>query len=192
MKAVNLRLGLGTFLLLLFPLVLADLAGAEVPALGSFLDSGPLGQPRRHGHGHRHHKPFLHHEGLESLRAAKREAAVLAPSVTASPRVLLGSTVLGGFDGIDESASLAIPPDGAIAVSATYIVEAVNDNLSIWTKTYGPNGELSAVTPVVAAADLNFFFGTIPIASRPPTTSSGSSRIRLSTMTPSRIASSSP
>ena len=162
MKAVNLRLGLGTFLLLLFPLVLADLAGAEVPALGSFLDSGPLGQPRRHGHGHRHHKPFLHHEGLESLRAAKREAAVLAPSVTASPRVLLGSTVLGGFDGIDESASLAIPPDGAIAVSATYIVEAVNDNLSIWTKTYGPNGELSAVTPVVAAADLNFFFGNNP------------------------------
>jgi len=76
--------------------------------------------------------------------------------------VLLGSSVVGGFDGIDESASLAIPPDGAIAVSATYIVEAVNDNLSIWTKMYGPNGELSTVTPTVAAADLNVFFGNNP------------------------------
>src|SRR2546425_850516 len=162
MKAFNLRLGVGAFLLLMVPLVRPDLAGAEVPTLGSFLDSGQLGQPRRHGHGHRHHKPFLHHEGLERLREAKRNAAVLAPSITASPRGLLRSTVVGGFDGIDESASLAIPPDGAIAVSAAYIVEAVNDNLSIWTKTYGPNGELSAGTPVVAAADLNFFFGNNP------------------------------
>ena len=54
MKAFNLRLGVGAFLLLMVPLLRPDLAGAEVPALGSFLDSGQLGQPRRHGHGHRH------------------------------------------------------------------------------------------------------------------------------------------
>src|ERR1043166_2679446 len=162
MNALKVRVRHAAFLVLPVPPPRPDPATAEVPVLGSFLDTGQLGQTLRHGHARRHHKPFLHHEGLESLRGAKREAAVLAPGVAASPRVLLGSTVVGGFDGIDESASLAIPPDGAIAVSATYIVEAVNDNQNIWTKTYGPNGELSAVTPTVAAADLNVFFGNNP------------------------------
>ena len=87
MNALKVRVRHAAFLVLLIPLVVADVAAAEAPVLGSFLDTGQLGQTLRHGRAHRHHKPFLHHEGLESLRGAKRDAAVMAPSVAASPRV---------------------------------------------------------------------------------------------------------
>lgn len=155
------RAGVVLFSLLLL-LVGVDLAAAEVPIVGSFLDSGQPGQTRPRGSAHPHLKPFLHPRGSASLAAAKKEAAILAPTIAQSPTGIVASTVIGGVDGIDESSSGAIPPDGALAVSATYIVEAVNDNVSIWTKTYGPAGELSTVTPVVAAADLNSFFGSNP------------------------------
>ena len=161
MKVFGLRSGAATFLLLL-PLASAAVAAAEVPTLGSFLDTGQLGQVRPHGQTHRYRKPFLHPLGPESLRTAKHDATILAPSVASSPSGVVASTIVTGFDGVDEASSGAIPPDGALAVSATYIVEAVNDNLSVWTKTYSPAGDLSAVTPVIAAADLTLFFGNNP------------------------------
>src|ERR1043166_7096460 len=93
MNALKVRVRHAAFLVLLVPLVVTDVATAEVPVLGSFLDTGQLGQTLRHGHARRHHKPFLHHEGLESLRGAKREAAVLAPGVAAGPRWSVASMV---------------------------------------------------------------------------------------------------
>jgi hypothetical protein len=86
----------------------------------------------------------------------------LAPTVPASPGALVSSTVVTGFDGIDESATFAEPPDGAIAVSPTHVVEAVNDAVSVWAKTYDQTGHLATVTGVIAAADLNLFFGSNP------------------------------
>src|SRR5438093_4770026 len=148
------------FLLVLNPLGPAERAAAEVPAIARLQDSRPLGPapaPRQ-----RSRKPCWHHGGAKSLARAKEEAAILAPTLPRSPRALVSSTVLAGFDGIDEISTIGEPPDGAIAVSPTYLVEAVNDALSIWTKTYDPSGQLSAVTEVISAADLNLFLGTNP------------------------------
>src|SRR2546428_1915828 len=162
MKIFKARVLLGTFLLLLSPLVRADLAAGEARVIGSFLDLGPVGHLSRPGHGHRPLKPFLTPGGPETLPQGKGKAAVFAPAIATSPGALIASPGVGGSGGIDESSSLAVPPDGAIAVSAAYVVEAVNDNVKIWTKTYDATGRLSAVTPVVVAADLNFFFGSNP------------------------------
>ena len=148
------------FLLVLNPLGPAERAAAEVPAIARLQDSRPLGPapaPRQ-----RSRKPFWHHGGAKSLARAKEEAAIFAPTLPRSPSALVSSTVVAGFDGIDEISTIGEPPDGAIAVSPTYILEAVNDALSVWTKTYDPSGQLSAVTEVISAADLNLFLGTNP------------------------------
>ena len=160
MKVTKPRALLGALLLSLGPLLLADLAAAEAPVLGSLVDSRLEGHPSQHRH--RHLKPFLHPEGAERLAEAKGQAAILTPGTTPGPSVLVATTEVAGGDGIDESQSFAVPPDGAVAVSAAHVVEAVNDNLSVWTKTYDASGQLSAVSPAVVAADLNLFFGNNP------------------------------
>src|SRR2546421_6712595 len=142
---------------------LPDLRAAVLPRdrAAPLVDSGRLGHPQRHGH--RSLKPFLHHRGADSLARAKEEAAIFAPTPsTPTINPLVASTVVTGFDGINEEQSFAEPPDGAIAVSPTYIVEAVNDELSVWTKTYDATGQLSSVTNVVSAASLDVFFGHNP------------------------------
>src|SRR5256886_3760733 len=139
----------------------AGWAAAEPPVVAPLVDSGRLGHPQRHGH--RSLKPFLHHRGADSLARAKEEAAIFAPTPsTRTINPLVASTVVTGFDGINEEQSFAEPPDGAIAVSPTYIVEAANDELSVWTKTYDATGQLSSVTNVVSAASLDVFFGHNP------------------------------
>jgi len=107
------------FLFFLIPLGRADRAAAEAPVVGRLVDSGPLGPSPRHGQ--RSVKPFLHHRGTDSLARGKQEAAIFAPTLPTGPRALVSSTVVTGFDGIDEISTFAQPPDGAIAVSPTYI-----------------------------------------------------------------------
>src|SRR5207249_11816911 len=63
---------------------------------------------------------------------------------------------------INDDQATAATPDVAIAMSPTYIVETLNDELSIWTKTYDATGQLSSVTNVVSAASLDVFFGHNP------------------------------
>src|SRR2546428_2314209 len=155
---INARFLLAALLLVLVPLGLVDRATAEAPVLGRLVDSGQLGHPHRHDH--RSHKPFLHHRGADSLARSKEESVVFAQALSMSTvDPLIPSTLVTGFDGINEEQSFAEPPDGAIAVSPTYIVEAVNDELSVWTKTYDATGQLSAVTRAVDAASLDLFFG---------------------------------
>src|SRR2546426_7010686 len=158
---VNARVALAASLVVLAQLAVAGWAAAETPVVARLVDSGRLGHPQRHGH--RSLKPFLHHRGADSLARAKEEAAIFAPTPS-TPTIdpLVASTVVTGFDGINEEQSFAEPPDGAIAVSPTYIVEAVNDELSVWTKTYDATGQLSAVTRAVDAASLDLFFGRNP------------------------------
>src|SRR2546422_6883666 len=158
---VNARVALAASLVVLAQLAVAGRAAAETPVVAPLVDSGRLGHPQRHGH--RSLKPFLHHRGADSLARAKEEAAIFAPTPsTRTINRLVASTVVTGFDGINEEQSFAEPPDGAIAVSPTYIVEAVNDGLSVWTKTYDATGQLSSVTNVVSAASLDVFFGHNP------------------------------
>src|SRR3989441_4441651 len=147
-------------LFVLSPLGLAARAAAETPVVGRLVESGKFGPAPRHGQ--RSLKPFLHHRGSESLNRGKQEVAIAAPTLPTSPRALVSSTVITGFDGIDELSTFAQPPDGAIAVSSTYVVEAVNNALSVWTKTYGPTGQLSAVTGAISAAPLDPFFANNP------------------------------
>src|SRR5256712_377344 len=158
---VNARVALAASLVVLAQLAVAGWAAAETPVVAPLVDSGRLGHPQRHGH--RSLKPFLHHRGADSLARSKEEAAIFAPTPsTRTINPLVASTVVTGFDGINEEQSFAEPPDGAIAVSPTYIVEAVNDGLSVWTKTYDATGQLSSVTNVVSAASLDVFFGHNP------------------------------
>src|SRR6266704_3163283 len=155
---VNARVALVAILVVLAQLAVAGRAAAETPVVAPLVDSGRLGHPQRHGH--RSLKAFLHHRGADSLARSKEEAAIFAPTPsTRSINPLVSSTVVTGFDGINEEQSFAEPPDGAVAVSPTYIVEAVNDELSVWTKTYDATGQLSGVTNVVSAASLDVFFG---------------------------------
>jgi hypothetical protein len=163
MKVFHARVLLLAFLLLLIPLGPAERAAAEVPAIARLQDSRPLGpSPVPRQREQRSRKPFWHHGGAKSLARAKEEAATFAPTLPRSPRALVSSTVVAGFDGIDEISTIGEPPDGAIAVSPTYLIEAVNDAVSVWTKTYDSSGQLSAVTEVIAAGDLNLFLGTNP------------------------------
>ena len=158
---INPRLLLAALLLVLVPLGLVDRATAEAPVLGRLVDSGQLGHSHRHGH--RSLKPFLHHGGADSLARSKEQSVIFAQALSMSTvDPLISSTLVTGFDGINEEQSFAEPPDGAIAVSPTYIVEAVNDELSVWTKTYDATGQLSAVTRAVDAASLDLFFGSNP------------------------------
>ena len=155
---INARALLAAVLLVLVPL--AARATAEAPVLGRLVDSGQLGRPTRHAHARL--KPFLHRGGVGSLARAKEGAALFAPTPSARSRARVSSTVVAGFDGIDEVSTLAQPPDGAIAVSSSYIVEAVNSAVSVWTKTYDATGQLSAVTRAIDAASLDVLFGNNP------------------------------
>jgi len=97
---------------------------------------GQQGQSQngRHGQHGQRKPPFLHHRGADVLQLGKR----LGTPVPPAPSGLIGSvpsSVITGFDGTDESTQLVEPPDGAIAVSRGYVVEAVNDALSVWIKT---------------------------------------------------------
>ena len=143
-----------------------DHVAAEVPVAVRLKDSPPRkGEPA-------HHKHFLHHRGPDKLRQSKHDAAGLlgrkrAHRLTANPSplvaaVLPAATEVTGFDGIDQNATFADPPDGAIAVGPAHIVEAVNTALSVWTKTYDQSGRLSAVTPAALGIDLNAFLGQNP------------------------------
>src|SRR5439155_120892 len=155
---INARALLAAVLLVLVPL--AARATAEAPVLGRLVDSGQLGRPTRHAHARL--KPLLHRGGVGSLARAKEGAALFAPTPSARSRARVSSTVVAGFDGIDEVSTLAQPPDGAIAVSSSYIVEAVNSAVSVWTKTYDATGQLSAVTRAIDAASLDVLFGNNP------------------------------
>jgi len=159
MQVYNARIAVAVFFVALLPLASPTHAVAEGPVLARPESAGPPTGPRGHGH-HRHLKPFLHPGGDESLLRSKVETLLSAPSIlTASPAPGT-STVVTGFDGIDESSQFADPPDGALAVSGTYMVEAVNDGLSVWRKSYDPTtGQLSTVTNLVNALDLNGFLG---------------------------------
>ena len=142
---------------------LTDHVAAEVPVAVRLKDSPPAkGEPH-------HHKRFLHHRGPDRLRQSKHDVAWLlgrkrpqrlaTTSGPLSATVLPSAAELTGFDGIDENATFADPPDGAIAVGPAHVVEAVNTALSVWTKTYDQSGRLSAVTAAALAVDLNTFLG---------------------------------
>ncbi len=111
------------------------------------------------------HKQFLHPQGPDTLRQSKHDAVrLLAQRLLTNPSpltatVLPSAAELTGFDGVDENASFADPPDGAIAVGPSHVVEAVNTAISVWAKGYDQGGRLSAVTPAVLAIDLNAFLG---------------------------------
>src|SRR5215813_4319178 len=136
---------------------------AEVPVAVRLKDSPPA------THEPAYHKTFLHRWGPDQLRQSKQDAAgILAGQrgqrLLTSPSPLTTTALppaseLTGFDGIDENATFADPPDGAIAVGPAHVVEAVNTAISVWTKGYDQSGRLSAVTPAVLAIDLNAFLG---------------------------------
>src|SRR5690242_1810079 len=142
-------------LLFVVPLTLPQPAAAQdTPVLSRPDDRG---HPA-HGQGRLHSpKWFLHPGGNSALQLAKRLGTPVPPA-PASPSGTVPASVVSGFPGTDESTQGVEPPDGAIAVSAGYVVSAVNDALSVWLKTEDANG-LPTVTPVVASSDLNAFFG---------------------------------
>src|SRR5215470_1997460 len=136
---------------------------AEVPVAVRLKDSpSPKGEPTQH-------KQFLAPQGPDRLRQSKHDAAGLLTQKGAQPlltspssltaTVLPPASELTGFDGIDENATFADPPDGAIAVGPAHVVEAVNTAISVWTKGYDQSGRLSAVTAAALAIDLNAFLG---------------------------------
>ena len=149
------------FFLLAFPLVLVATAAAESPVFTHLVESG-----KPHGaKGPKHKKPFFHPKGIEALDLAKKRTELAAPSGSlGSGAAGAPSSTLLGLDGVDEaSGALDVdPPDGAIAVGPTHVVEAVNDTVRIWVKTYDVTGTLSGATVAVSAADLNTFFGNHP------------------------------
>jgi hypothetical protein len=158
-KTFRLRVLVATCVLVALCLVQPGRAAAEAPVLGHLVTSTEAGPAHRH----RALKPFRHPGGADALARSKAASEISAPSGLGGPRVpLAAGAALTGFDGIDESATLADPPDGAIAVGPTHVVEAVNDAVSIWVKTYDASGTLSAMTAAVSAADLNQFFGANP------------------------------
>jgi hypothetical protein len=159
MKTFSVRVLLAACVVVALSLMRPERAAAEAPVLGRLVDSTEAGQARRH----RHLKPFRHPRGTDALVRAKEAATISGPSGPAGPGTALASAAtLTGVDGIDESATLADPPDGSIAVGPTHVLEAVNDAVSIWVKSYDASGNLSATTAVISAADLNQFFGANP------------------------------
>jgi hypothetical protein len=157
---------LSALLLVALSFGMTERAAAEVPVAGRLQDSSsPQGQSPHQ----KNHKYFMHHRGPNVLHQSKQDGVALllrkrghGPFGKPTP---LGSTVIpsgtevAGFDGIDENATFADPPDGAIAVGPTHIVEAVNTALSVWTKTYDQTGRLSALAATAVAVDLNRFLG---------------------------------
>src|SRR5262249_18603781 len=102
---------------------------AEVPVAVRLKDSPPA------THEPAYPKPFLHRWGPDQLRQSKQDAAgILARQggqrLLTSPGPLAATalppaTEVTGFDGIDENATFADPPDGAVAVCPYHIVPAV-------------------------------------------------------------------
>ena len=101
---------------------------AEVPVAVRLKDSPPVkNEPTQQ-------KTFLPPGGPAQLRQSKHDAVgILAGQrgqrLLTSPSPFAGTalppaTELTGFDGIDENATFADPPDGAIAVGPSSIVEA--------------------------------------------------------------------
>ncbi|HKF65683.1 MAG TPA: hypothetical protein VKB36_04125, partial [Vicinamibacterales bacterium] len=136
---------------------------AEVPVAVRLKDSPPA------THAPTYQKTFLHRWGPDQLRQSKHDAAgiltgqsgqrlLTSPSPFAAT-ALPPATEVTGFDGIDENATFADPPDGAIAVGPSHVVEAVNTAISVWTKGYDQSGRLSSVTAAALAIDLNAFLG---------------------------------
>ena len=147
-------------LLFLTPLVVPQrVTAAEDPVIARPDERGHQGHGNGHGRAHKV-KQFLHPHGDDALRLSKRLGTPVPPTPS-GPIGSVPSSVVTGFDGTDESTQLVEPPDGAIAVSRGYVVEAVNDALSVWIKTYDASG-LPTVTPVIASSDLNAFFGVNP------------------------------
>ena len=155
MKILSAKI-LSTLLLVVMSLGLAERATAEGPVRARLQDAKPQDQ--------KIHKHFRHHRGHHSLERSKREAkghgrgrghhrfSGSSPFASSAPAP---ATEVAGFDGIDQYAALVDPPDGAIAVSRTHVVEVTNSNLSVWAKTYDQTGRLSAVRNTISAADLN-------------------------------------
>jgi hypothetical protein len=158
MRALRAQVLAVASLLFVVPLALPPRAAAdEAPALSRPDDRTHPG----HGHDRAHQlKRFLHHGGNLALHLAKRLGTPVPPAPT-TPTGTVPASVVTGFPGTDESTQLVEPPDGAIAVSVGYVVEAVNDALSVWVKTYDSSG-LPTVTPAVVSSDLNAFFGVNP------------------------------
>ncbi len=162
---------LAALLLGVTSLGLAERATAEAPVSARLQDAAHDAAP----HGKPNLKAFLHRAGPDVLARSKREAPHLArrlaprlgsqTALSPSPLVssaLAPAALVTGFDGIDQNATFADPPDGAIAVGPTHVVEAVNNALSVWTKSYDQTGRLSAITQTVSATDLNLFLGQNP------------------------------
>jgi hypothetical protein len=157
---------LSALLLVALSLGMTERATAEVPVAGRLQDSSP---PKGQSPHKKNHKHFMHHRGPNLLHQSKRDGAALLlrkgalyqfeKSAPLASTVLPSSTEVAGFDGIDQNATFADPPDGAIAVGPTHIVEAVNTALSVWTKTYDQTGRLMALAATVVAVDLNAFLG---------------------------------
>lgn len=127
------------------------------PSVARLGDVGSRGNRQRGG---RAHKPFRHPGGDEDLVRGKNQPSLSGPSEraeTARPGPLVAAP---GFDGIGDTGF--IPPDGAIAVSNTFLVAAVNTSVSVWRKSYDLNGNLSAVSLAVPATDLDPFFSANP------------------------------
>jgi hypothetical protein len=150
---------LSAFLLVL-SFGLAKPADAQNPVTGRLQVTGPRN--------HQVRKPFIHPRGANSLSRAKQQARIrglasvpglLSNSSTSNSSTLAPALEVTGFDGIDQDLAGVDPPDGAIAVSHTYVVQATNINLSVWTKTYDQTGRLSALTNTVSAADLDSLLG---------------------------------
>src|SRR5438445_2615256 len=127
------------------------------PSVARRGDVGSRGNRQRGG---RAHTPFRHPGGDEDLVRGKNQPSLSGPSEraeTARPGPLVAAP---GFDGIGDTGFT--PPDGAIAVSNTFIVAVVNTSVSVWRKSYDLNGDLSAVSLAVPARDLDPFFSANP------------------------------
>jgi hypothetical protein len=153
---------LSAFLLVL-SFGLAKPADAQNPVTGRLQVTGPRN--------HQVRKAFIHPLGANSLSRARQQARIrglasvpglLSNSSTSNSSTLAPALEVTGFDGIDQDQAGVDPPDGAIAVSHTYVVQATNINLSVWTKTYDQTGRLSAITNSVSAADLDSLLGQNP------------------------------
>lgn len=148
---VLLRAGMCGVLLLLAPLFFTALDAGAQPGAPLAID-GPHVEPpavpttvhpaelMRGGEHPRPVKPFRHPWGQAALDSQKAAAELQGPGPGIQTMTLLGSLQpsLGtGFDGITSAESFCncYPPDGAIAVSPSYVVAAVNTAFKVWTKT---------------------------------------------------------
>jgi len=163
MRVLIARVLLLASLLAAIPLLQAERAPAlerSLVAQPSVAHLGDVGSRGNRQRSERVHKPFRHPGGDEDLVRGKNQPSSFGPSQRgeiARPGPLVAAP---GFDGIGDTGFT--PPDGAIAVSNTFIVAAVNTSVSVWRKSYDLNGNLSAVSLAVPATDLDPFFSANP------------------------------